>query len=58
MMFGGRTYAQLALFFIGLIVWAYGVRSDDERLRWIGIAFFAVAVVLRFLNRVQRNRGA
>jgi hypothetical protein len=52
---GRRTEAQLALLVIGLIVWGYGQRVDDERLRWIGIAFFAVATVLRFAKRRPRE---
>jgi len=48
-----RTRIQLALASIGLVVWGYGVRADDSRLRWVGIALFAVAAALRFL----RNRA-
>ncbi len=36
---------------MGLIVWGYGQRSDDMRLRWVGIGFFAVAALLRFAKR-------
>jgi hypothetical protein len=46
-----RTIAQMALLVIGLIVWGYGTRADDERLRWIGIACFGIAMVLRLLKR-------
>lgn len=46
-----RTEAQLALLVIGVIVWGYGQRTDDDRLTWIGLAFFAGATVLRFLKR-------
>ena len=38
-----RTIAQLALLAIGLIVWGYGARADDNRLRWIGIGCFGAA---------------
>jgi hypothetical protein len=48
---GQRTVAQIALLAIGLIVWGYGQRVDDGRLRWIGIAFFGVATAMRFLKR-------
>jgi hypothetical protein len=47
---GPRTLVQLALLAMGLIVWAYGQRVDDARLRWIGIGFFAVATALRLLK--------
>jgi len=45
-----RTVAQLALLTIGVIVWGYGSRVDDNRLTWIGIAFFGAAVALRLLK--------
>ena len=50
-----RTEIQLALLVVGLIVWGYGQRTDDERLRWIGIAFFAAAFLLRFAKRKQAD---
>ena len=45
------THLKLGLTVIGLILFAYGMRADDTRLRWIGIAFFAVAAILRFVRR-------
>jgi len=51
-----RTLIQLALLLIGIIVWGYGARVDEPRLTWIGIAFFAAAVVLRLLRgRIERR---
>jgi protein-S-isoprenylcysteine O-methyltransferase Ste14 len=44
---------RLALSVIGLILFVYGVRIDedgtteDDRLRWIGIAFLAASLLLR-----------
>jgi hypothetical protein len=46
-----RTEAQLALLVIGVIVWGYGQRVEDNRLTWIGIVFFAAATALRFFKR-------
>ncbi len=46
-----RTEIQLALAAMGLVVWGYGVRVDDRRLQWIGIAFFAAGTALRFFKR-------
>ena len=46
-----RTEAQLALLVMGVIVWGYGQRTDDNRLTWIGLAFFASATILRFFKR-------
>jgi hypothetical protein len=50
-----RSIAQLALLVIGMIVWGYGTRVDDERLRWIGIGCFAVAFVLRLLKKREAS---
>ena len=38
---------------MGLIIWGYGQRVEDEKIRLIGIAFFAVATVLRFFRRSE-----
>jgi hypothetical protein len=46
-----RSIIQLALLTIGVIVWGYGQRVDDNRLTWIGLGFFAAATALRFLKR-------
>jgi hypothetical protein len=46
-----RTIAQVALLVIGLIVWGYGTRVDDERLRWVGIGCFAAAFILRLIKK-------
>jgi hypothetical protein len=46
-----RTEIQLALLLIGLIVWGYGERVDDQRLRYVGIGFFAAAFLLRIFKR-------
>ena len=45
-----RTPIQLALLAVGLLAWAYGLRTDDSRLTYLGLAFFAVAFVLRFFK--------
>lgn len=51
-----RTLAQLTLLVIGIVVWGYGARTDQPMLTWIGIAFFAAAVVLRLLrSRIGRR---
>jgi hypothetical protein len=36
---------------IGLLIWAYGYRVDDTTIRWVGIGFLAIAVLLRFAPR-------
>jgi hypothetical protein len=45
------TSVKVALAVVGLVVWGYGVRVDDPVLRWVGVALFAGAVLLRFLSR-------
>jgi hypothetical protein len=45
-----RSEVQLALLFVGLVVWGYGQRVDDALLRYIGIVFFAAATLLRFFK--------
>jgi hypothetical protein len=46
-----RSQVQLVLLAAGLIVWGYGERVDEQRFRWVGIACFAAAFVLRLLKR-------
>ncbi len=51
----GLTKFKLGLTLIGLILFFYGVRVDDERLRLIAIGFVAAASILRFVKpRVPR----
>jgi hypothetical protein len=42
---------RIALLVTGLLVWGYGARVDDSRLRLIGIGLLAIALVLRFFRR-------
>jgi hypothetical protein len=48
-----RTTFQIAFLVMGLIIWGYGQHVEDEKIRLIGIAFFAVATVLRFFRRSE-----
>lgn len=45
------TRLKLGLTLIGLILFAYGARMDVASIRMVGIAFVAVAWVLRFVRR-------
>jgi hypothetical protein len=45
------TWVRFGVAVIGIAVWAYGFRVDDPRIRWVGIACLAVAVLLRFWAR-------
>jgi hypothetical protein len=41
---------KLGLALIGLILFGYGMRVDDNRLRWMGMGFLAAATILRFVK--------
>ena len=45
-----RTVIQLALLVVGLVAWALGQRTEDQRFQYIGLGFFAAAFVLRFFK--------
>jgi hypothetical protein len=45
------TWVRFALAAVGLFIWVYGYQADDATIRWVGIAFLAVAVLLRFMPR-------
>ncbi|MEJ7809024.1 MAG: hypothetical protein WKG32_01275 [Gemmatimonadaceae bacterium] len=51
----GRSAAsasvRLGLSLIGLATFGYGIRVEDGRVRWLGIAFLAAEFVVRFLRR-------
>jgi uncharacterized oligopeptide transporter (OPT) family protein len=49
------TIAKIALALIGVAVFFVGVRTESDVLRWIGIAFAAVAWLLRFVEKGQRR---
>lgn len=53
----GVMAARIALLVMGLAVWGYGVRADDSRLRYIGIALLAASLVLRFFARRSPPAG-
>ena len=46
---------RLVLAGIGLVLFIYGARTGDERMRWAAIAFVAAAVLLRFLSPGRRR---
>jgi hypothetical protein len=52
-----RTQIQLALLAIGVIVWGYGQRIDDERLTLVGLGFFGLAFLGRFLKRSPKDEN-
>jgi len=56
-MMARRSVTQLGLLAIGLVFWGYGVRVDDSRVRWVGIAFFAASAALWLLRDRHRDEG-
>jgi hypothetical protein len=42
--------AKTALALIAAILLAWGMRNDDSALRWAGIGFLFIAVILRFFQ--------
>jgi hypothetical protein len=47
---------KLGLAATGILVWGYGTRIDNERMRLAGMIVLAVAVALRLLPRSWRDR--
>ena len=45
------TIAKLALMLIAAILLGWGIRVDDAALRWAGIGFLFIALILRFIKR-------
>lgn len=41
---------RLAIAAVGVAIWVYGFREGSDRIRWVGIAVLAVAVVMRFFR--------
>jgi hypothetical protein len=48
--------AKLTLALIAAILFAYGIRTDVPALRWAAIAFLALAVILRFVDRYRSRQ--
>jgi len=54
-----RSNVKLGLAAIGAVLFLVGVRRDDAALRWVGIGWFAVAFLTRFIDRAPAPaRGA
>jgi hypothetical protein len=45
------TVLKIACALAGAGIFAYGVRSDDTVVRWVGIAFVVAAFLLRFVKK-------
>jgi hypothetical protein len=47
----GLTRIKLLLAVAGVCVWGLGVRLQDDRITWLGVALLASAFLLRFAGR-------
>lgn len=47
--------AKLALMLVAAILLGWGIRIDNSPLRWAGIGFLFVALILRFFKPNQRR---
>jgi hypothetical protein len=47
------TKVKLGLTIIGLVLFAYGARVDDAKIRMFGIGFVAAASLMRFVKPKQ-----
>ena len=45
------TVGKIALALAGVGIFAYGIRSEDNTMRWVGIACVVVAFLLRFVKK-------
>lgn len=45
------TVLKIAFALAGVGIFAYGVRSEDSIVRWVGIAFVIIAFLLRFVKQ-------
>jgi hypothetical protein len=47
------TVAKIALALAGVGMFAYGIRSEDNLVRWVGIGLVVVAFLLRFVKTTR-----
>jgi hypothetical protein len=49
------TTARLVLALIAAVLIGYGIRTDNNALRWAGIGFLIAVLVLRFFGRKEQK---
>jgi hypothetical protein len=47
--------ARLIVALIAAILFGWGIRTDDEALRWAGIGFLAAALLMRFIPTREKK---
>ena len=45
------TLLKVAFALAGIAIFVYGVRTEDNTVRWVGIAFVIAAFLLRFVKK-------
>ena len=50
------TSTKLLLAASGLVVWGYGIRTDEPAVQYVGIGTLVVAVLLRFMRKRDEGR--
>ena len=45
------TTWRVTIAIVGLAIFGYGVRTDNDMIRWVGIACLVVAFLLRFVAK-------
>jgi len=51
------TVLKLAFALAGIGIFAWGVRTEDNVVRWVGIAFVVAAFLLRFVKKRQDSES-
>ena len=48
------TTARLIVALIAAMLLVYGIRTDDEAVRWAGIGFLVAALLMRFIRQREK----
>jgi hypothetical protein len=51
------TTAKLALMLVAAVLLGWGVKTENSALRWAGIGFLFIALILRFI-KPRNQRGS
>ena len=52
----GILRLRLTLTAFGFAIWAYGARSDQRTILWVGLGIMALALAARFIPASDRRR--
>jgi hypothetical protein len=52
---GRVVRVRLSLAAVGAVLFFFGIRSESERLRWLGIGFVGLAWLARFYRPARRD---